>query len=91
MDKLTFDEFDEYYEVKRNPITHSSPYNNTLLDFGDEELDFLNDKIDRENVWSLMDNDRKHLVIAPGLQYKNVIGYFVTKKPWIKNEKYALK
>lgn len=90
MDKLTFEEFSEYYQVKRNPINANSPYANTMLDYGDEELNYLGE-IDRDNIWSLIDGNKNNLILSAGLQYKNVIGFFITKRPWIKNEKYALK
>lgn len=89
MEKITFQEFSNIYQVKRNPVEHVSPYGNTMLDFGEAELNFL-EEYTREKIWSLLDNDRD-LVIYPGLQYKNVIGYFITKKAWIDNTKYVLK
>ncbi len=90
MDKLTFEEFSEDYELERNPINAHSPYCNTLIDYGEEELDYLHD-ITREKIWTLVDNGKKNLIISPGLQYKNVIGYFITKRPWVSNDKYVLK
>lgn len=89
MNKITFEEFYDKFKIKRNSIQHISPYNNTMYDFGDEELDFLEDQ-ERDHVWSLIDKN-KDLIIVSGLRLKDSIGYFVSAKPWPCKLQYVLK
>ncbi len=85
---ITFNDFYKNFKLKKNPIESISPYENTMLDYGEKELDYLEDQ-DRNTIWSLLD-DGKNLIIAPGLQFKNVIGYFITEKKWCTKDKYVL-
>lgn len=89
MEKITFDEFYNKYNLRRNTIEHIAPYENTMFDFGDKELDYLQEQ-SNNYVWSLRDKNN-NLVITSGLYVSDSIGYFVSKKPWINEVKYILK
>ncbi len=89
MDKITFEEFYKEFQIKRNTIQTHSPYENTMYDFGEEEMEYLED-LPEDQTWSLQDNG-KHLIIVSGISHKNTIGYFVSKKPWLCELKYVLK
>lgn len=89
MDKITFDDFYNQFKLKRNTIEHTSPYENTMYDFGEKELEYLEEQ-DQDHIWSLRD-DGRHLTIVSGLYLKDTIGYFVSSKPWLCELKYVLK
>lgn len=83
---IDFDSFSKEYGVRRNPIRQLSPYENTMLDFDDDEIDYLEEQ-DTHTIWSLIEGDR--FTLKPGLYYRNVIGYFVCGKKW-ENENTSL-
>lgn len=89
MDKITFDDFYNQFKIKRNTIQHTSPYENTMYDFGEDELEYLEDQ-EQNHVWSLIDNG-KDLLIVSGLRLKDSIGYFVSNRPWLCDLEYVLK
>jgi plasmid maintenance system killer protein len=89
MEKITFDEFYNKFKLKRNTIEHISPYENTMYDFGEKELEYLEEQ-NKNNVWSIRDNGKK-LIIVSGLDFKDTIGYFISTKPWLSELKYELK
>ncbi len=90
MDKLTFEEFSEYYQVRRNPVVYNSPYESRLIGSTVEEMNYINNNVNRENVWTLIDNDI-NLIMSPGIHYQNIKGYFITNRPKVSNEKYVIK
>lgn len=89
MNKIKFDDFSEMYKVRRNPISFISAYENTLVEF-DDEGEELFDETDSKVIWTLVEGD-DGLVVKPGREYKNVIGYFICKNKWNeKQESYIL-
>lgn len=85
MNKISFDEFYEKYGVKRNPIHSISNYQNTMLDFDDEEVDYIEEN-NPNNIWTLTE-DKSGLTLNPGILYvNNVMGFFICKEKWNKNE-----
>ncbi len=89
MKKITFDKFYSQYGLKRNPIELSSPYENTMLDFGDNELDYIESQ-PLTRVWTLIE-DENMFRITPGIHYNQVVGYFVSNRPWIsEKQEYVL-
>lgn len=88
MESINFEQFCEKYKIRRNPIKQLSPYDNTMLDMDDEELDYL-ESHNEKKVWSLVEHDRK-IVLKPGLYYKDVIGYFVSENEWQDKERMYL-
>lgn len=88
IDKITFEEFYERYSVRRNPLKECANFDNTMLDFDDEEIDLIEEQ-DLQKVWTLVDeNNKDGLVLKPGVLYKNnIIGYFICKNKWNMGEK----
>lgn len=87
MNKISFDEFYEKYNVRRNPIHSISNYQNTMLDFDDEEVDYIEEEISNpKHVWTLTE-DKEGLILNPGVIYTNkVMGFFICKQKWNKIE-----
>lgn len=80
MEKISFDKFDEIYQVKRNPLKQISPYENCMLDQDEDECDYL--EVQNQNkVWTVL-VQREGKILSPGLHYHDVLGYFVCKNMW---------
>lgn len=88
MNEITFNEFYKKYGVKRNPIRSISNYENTMLDVDEEELDELED-IPYNTQWTLVEG-KQGLILKPGRDPANAIGFFICKEKWNKEEGYIL-
>lgn len=80
MEKISFDKFYGDFSVRRNPVKDVSPYENTLLDLDEEELDIV-DETDYKKIWTLVNSD-EGFKLVPGPEYRDVIGFFVCNKEW---------
>lgn len=87
--KITFEEFSKIYDIRRHPLNWVSPYENTMLDYTNEEIDYVSE-LPEETVWSLVEG-KKNFILSSGLSYKNVIGFFIGRKPWLEKIEYILK
>lgn len=86
MEEIKFDDFYSVYGVKRNPVQSSSLYDNTMLDFDEEELEVI-EETPMSNVWTLTER-KEGLSLMPGIEYgKGVMGFFICKEKWDKNQK----
>jgi hypothetical protein len=90
MNQISFDEFYDTYDVKRNPLSLEAMYNNTMIDFDDDGIDEIEEH-DPKNVWTLRDY-KEGLILETGITYgSNIIGYFISGKKWVDmNLKYSL-
>lgn len=74
---LSFDEFDEQYEIEDNPFDEDSQML-TLED--DDEEEYLDSK-DENHIWTVIyDDDETYIV--PGIRVVNKVGFYITNKPW---------
>lgn len=74
---LSFDEFDEQYEVEDNPFNEDSQ----MLTLDEEgEKEYLNSK-NENHIWTVIyDDDETYIV--PGIRVVNKVGFYITSKPW---------
>lgn len=80
MEKITFDQFNETYEVRRNQIKQVSLYENHMFDQDEEECDYLENH-DQNRIWTIL-VQKEGKVLSPGLHYHDVLGYFICKNIW---------
>lgn len=89
MNDISFDDFYRAYRLKRNPVSASSAYENTLIDFDDEGEEIVEEE-NPHNVWTLIQKD-KDFILSPGITYtRDVIGFFTCKQKWTKEKGYIL-
>lgn len=84
---MKIEQFFEDYKVKRNPVQFYSPYENRLIEVGDEDvINNEEDGLPYNHIWTLVDLPQGRLEIVTGMMYKNAIGYFASSKPWSNNK-----
>jgi hypothetical protein len=80
---------DAWYE-KYKPVSnhldpdaswHNGEYGIMFETYG-EELDYVISQIDKNTVWTYIDNNEGGLSVVAGYHIVNRIGYFITEVPW---------
>lgn len=86
MKEITIADFSDKFKLKRNPIKQVSPFENQMLDFDEDELDYLEER-DNEKIWSVREGGGNGLILTPGLHYGGgAIGFFICDKKWNKDQ-----
>jgi len=86
MNEINFHDFYGMFSVKRNPIQSCASYENTMLDFDDEETEIIEEE-DSNKVWTLVEGKDGKFILNPGIMYtNNVMGFFICKEKWSKNQ-----
>jgi hypothetical protein len=77
-EELSFDEFEEKYVTMENPYNDES----NMFNYGeDDDEDLYIETKDDSYVWSVIYEDDE-TTIVPGKRRVNLVGYYVTEKPW---------
>jgi len=74
------DDFEERYELLKNNLDKSAPYEGAWFEtYGEEEIFVRN--ANPNKVWTIVEGDESLWVIA-GFHFVNRLGYLITKSPW---------
>lgn len=79
---MKIEEFFSNYNVKRNPIVLNSPYENRMIEAGDDEVQLeIEEECPTNHTWTLIEKEGRFKIVT-GITYRNAIGYFISSKPW---------
>lgn len=79
---ITYEEWLEKYQPIKNHLVEDSSYDGMMFETYGDELKFVQERIDKNLVWTLSDDGEGNLSIDNGYGYVNRMGYFVCKEPY---------
>lgn len=82
--RITYDEFEEKYIPLKNHLNDNAPYNGTMYETFDDEVQYVlslaNDEYHKTRVWTVI-GDCNATVVISGYHLCNRLGYIITENP----------